>query len=53
LVYLCVNAGQPFTPFDGWPQQTKIGDYLTIGCTDSHGNTHSHRTHDGERYPCH
>jgi hypothetical protein len=45
------TAGQPFTPLEGWPQQTKIGDYLTIGYTDSHCNTDGHRNHDAERYP--
>ena len=45
------TAGQPFTPLEGWPQQTKIGDYLTIGYTDSHCNTDGHRNHDAECYP--
>ena len=31
-------VSQPFTPLEGWPQQNKIGDYITIVSDNTGGN---------------
>jgi hypothetical protein len=33
-----VPVSQPFTPLEGWPQQNKIGDYITIVSDNTGGD---------------